>query len=87
MADRYAGVGDDLLSPASDGAAVTPNDNTDLTTAAKRLWVGGAGNVALTTIRGTSLSYLGVPAGTYLFVRTARVLATGTTATNILAEF
>jgi hypothetical protein len=85
--DRYLGSGDDLLSPASDGAAVTPNDTTDLPTASKRLWVGGAGNVKINTIRGTALTYTAVPAGTYLNVRASRVFATGTTATNIVAEY
>ena len=85
--DRYLGMGGDLLSPANDGAAVTPNDSTDLPVASKRLWVGGAGNVALVTVVGTALTYTGVPAGTYLHVRAARVKATGTSATNIVAEY
>lgn len=87
MVDRYMGTGDDLLSPASDGAAVVPDDNTDLATASKRLWVGAAGNVTLITVRGTTLTYTAVPAGTYLMVRATRVKATGTSANNIVAEF
>jgi len=87
MADRYFGTGDDLLSPASDGVAVTPSDTQDLPVASKRLWVGGAGNVTIITVRGTQLTYTGVPAGIYLNVRAARVKATGTTASNIVAEF
>lgn len=87
MADRYVGSGDDLLSPASMAAAVTPSDSADLPTAAKRLWVGGAGAVALITVGGSTVTYTSVPAGTYLQVRAARVKSTGTTATNIIAEF
>lgn len=87
MADRYLGSGDDLLSPASMAAAVTPDNSNDLPTAAKRLWVGGTGNVALITTGGSTVTYTSVPAGTYLQVRAARVKATGTTATNIIAEF
>jgi hypothetical protein len=87
MADPYAGSGDDLLSPASHAAAVTPSDSADLPTASKRLWVGGAGAVALVTVGGDTVTYAGVPAGTYLKVRAARVKATGTTATNIVAEY
>jgi hypothetical protein len=85
--DRYAGSGDDLLAPASDGAAVTKSDTANLPVASKRLWVGGAGNVALVTVKGTTLTYTAVPAGTYLYVRAQQVLSTGTTATNIVAEY
>lgn len=85
--DRYAGQGGDLLSPAGDGAAVTPSDTADLAVASKRLYVGGAGAVKIVTVLGTTLTYAAVPAGTYLNVRAARVLATGTTATSIVAEF
>jgi len=85
--DRYAGMGDDLLSPASQAAAVTPSNSVNLPTASKRLWIGGAGNVALVTVGGASVTYNNVPAGTYLYVRAAQVLATGTTATNIIAEY
>jgi hypothetical protein len=85
--DRYAGSGDDLLAPASDGTAVTPSDTVPFAVASKRLWVGGAGSVALITTRGTPLTYAAVPAGTYLYVRAVQVKATGTTATNIVAEY
>lgn len=85
--DRYANYGDDLLSPASDGAAVTPSDSATLAVASKRLWIGGAGDVVVVTVRGTVLTYTDVPAGTYLQVRAQQVKATGTTATNIIAEY
>lgn len=87
MADRYLGAGDDLLSPASQAAAVTPSDTADLPIAAKRLWIGGAGAVKVNTVGGSTVTYTGVPAGTYLNVRASRVYATGTIATNIVAEY
>lgn len=87
MADLYAGSGDDLLSPASRAAAVTKSDTADLPTASKRLWVGGAGNIAMITVGGDTVTYTSIPAGTYLNVRAARVLSTNTTATNIVAEY
>src|SRR5579884_2034175 len=86
MVDRYAGTGIDLLAPANDGAAVTPSDSANLPISSKRLWVGGAGNVSLVTVNGTPLTYTSVPAGTYLQVRAQQVKATGTTASNIVAE-
>ena len=87
MVDRYNGSGDDLLSPASLAAEVIPSDTAALPIASKRLWVGGAGNVSLITTGGVSVVYSGVPAGSYLHVRAAQVNATGTTATNIIAEY
>lgn len=87
MSDPYLGMGDDLQGPARRGAAVTPDDNADLPTASKRLWIGGLGDVALVTVGGDSLTYHSVPAGSYLQVRAARVKSTGTTATNIVAEY
>ena len=71
--DLYKGSGDDLPSPASNAAAVTPNDSTDLPIASKRLWIGGTGAVALITTGGSTVTYTGVPAGAYLNVRAARV--------------
>ena len=87
MPDRYAGSGDDLLAPASHAAAVVPSDTADLPYASKRLFVGGGGAVALITIGGDAVTYSNVAAGTYLQVRASRVLATGTTATTIIAEY
>lgn len=71
---------------ATGAFAVTPNDSTDLTTPARALYVGGAGNIALVCTRGgPTVSFVGVAAGTVLPVFTYRVLATGTSATNIVA--
>ena len=86
--DRYVGMGDDLLSPASQAAAVVPNDNGALPIASKRLWVGGAGSVKLLPVGSSQpVTYAAVPAGTYLQVRAAQVFASGTTASSIVAEY
>jgi hypothetical protein len=87
MVDRYAGMGGDLMSPSGDAAAVVPSDTADFPNAPRRLWIGGAGNVTINTLAGHSVTYTGVPAGAYLNIRASRVFATGTTATNIVAEF
>ena len=87
MADNYANCGDDLLGPARHAAAVTPSNTVDLPTASKRLWVGAIGDVTLITVGGDTVTYTAVPAGTYLNVRAARVKSTGTSASNIVAEY
>ena len=49
------------------------------------LYIGGAGNVKLTTSSGSVLTFNSLNAGTFVPVQTVRVWSTGTTATNILA--
>ena len=80
------------LNVASGGAAVTPNDTTDLGFVANGLWIsvggtlkvdcasGGAGTPGRSTISTT------VPAGFFPF-KVIRVYATGTAATGIIAAY
>ena len=75
----------DLLASASDGEAVTPSDSAELTTQARALWVGAAGNIALVTTAGTSLTFVGIAAGTLLPIQCKQVKASSTTATSIVA--
>jgi hypothetical protein len=71
--------------------AIAPSDTAPAAPAgcpyAQRLFVGGAGNVKITTPYGDVVTYTGVLAGTYLYVEAVKVLATGTTATNIVGEY
>lgn len=85
MADPFDDYSTSLDAPARNAAAVTPNDSTDLATSARGLYVGGAGNVVLVTVGGDEVTFTGVTAGSILPVRTARVKATSTTATSIVA--
>ncbi len=82
MSDPFAG----LSAPAGRAAAVTPSDSADLSTEARGLYIGGAGDVYLDTANGdTNVAFIGLPAGVTLPVRTKRVRSTSTTATNIVA--
>lgn len=74
-----------LSGPADDCAAVTPSDSTDLPTIARALYVGGGGDLVITTKVGSTVTFADVPAGSLLPVRARRVRATGTGATNIVA--
>lgn len=87
MPDPYVNVGSDILGPARNAASVVASDTADLPNASKRLWVGTGGAVVLVTVGGDTVTYTAVPSGTYLQVRAARVKATGTTASNIVAEY
>lgn len=66
--------------------AVTPNDGTPITCSG--LYVGGAGNVTLSTaLSAAAITFTAVPVGTILPITLdqGRVMATGTTATLIVA--
>ncbi len=62
-------------------AAVTPSNSTVVAFSA--LFVGGAGNLAVVTAGGDSVTFTGVLAGTVLNIAVTKVMSTGTTATNI----
>jgi len=81
-------------STHSSGAtrAVTPNDSADLALGTCRaLYVGAAGDISIDDLTGEaageSVVFVGVTAGSILPVQTARVNATGTTATSIVALY
>ena len=72
-------------------AAVTPSDSTTYGTATAppidALYVGAAGAVALAGNDGVATTLSAVAAGTVLNVSPARVMATGTTATGLVALY
>jgi hypothetical protein len=70
---------------AESGAAVTPSDSTQIRCMV--LYVGGAGTVAVEAADGTALTFVGVPAGSFIPLQCRRVLSTGTTATSIVALY
>ena len=65
--------------------SVTPSDSVDLPFLATCFWVGSAGSIALLNKAGTSVVFGSVPAGAFFIARSTRVMATGTTATGIVA--
>jgi len=67
---------------ATDGVDITPNDGADLVHSVRGLYVGGQGDVRITTLTGTELTFVAVQG--ILPVGADRVHATGTTATSII---
>lgn len=67
---------------AQDAFAVTKSDETVIRFDA--LYVGGAGDVAVVTNRGTTVTFVGVQAGSILPVSGTKVMSTNTDATDIL---
>lgn len=75
--------------PAWTGKAVTPGDSY-LPFLTRFLWIGGAGDVEVLlrdddNVNGAPVVLKSVPAGTLLPLAARKVLATSTTATNIVA--
>jgi hypothetical protein len=84
--DSFRAETSDLSSPIRHGFAVAPTStNADLTSATRALWVGGGGDLNVMLVSGATVLLKGVPGGSLLPLRVARVLASGTTATSIVA--
>jgi hypothetical protein len=73
---------------------VTPSDTADIPSVSTQdgsgnngcvLYVGGAGNIKVTTAGGDTVVFTGLLAGMFIPVQVLRVWATSTTATNIIA--
>lgn len=86
MVDNFKGTASGLDAPASRAVAVTPNDSADLGEVSRGIWVGNSGDLAVVMNGNASpVTIPGVPNGTLLPLRVARVMATGTTATGIVS--
>ena len=63
-------------------AAITTSDTAP--NAFSYLYVGGAGNLTIVTEGGDTVTLTALPVGSWVWVRTKIVKATGTTATNLV---
>lgn len=78
----------DYTAASGSAESVTPSDGTDIPRGCRALYVGGTGTLVLILDKDSSaVTFVGVVAGSVLPIRTKRVLATGTTATNIVALY
>lgn len=76
-----------LITPPAGGKDEIPSDAVDLTTIALSLYVGGTGNVRITTADGSIVNYKNVPAGYILPPQVKKIWATGTTATDFVSNY
>jgi len=85
MIDRFASYQDSPSGPAQECFAITPDDNADLPVATKAIYVGGAGDIVLRPLSGSSdVTFANLPDGAILDVRARAIRATGTTATAMV---
>ena len=84
MPDIYDDRSSGLESPGYNAADVTPDDGVDLPISSRAIYVGTSGDVTVTMVGGATVTLKNVPVGV-LPLRVARVHATGTSATDLVA--
>jgi len=69
------------------GATTFTNSDTAYLESPSVIYVGGAGNVKVTTAQGDDTTFNGLQTGQVIPVQVIRVWSTGTTATNLLRVY
>lgn len=85
MPDAYQYHNTGLDDPAVHADSVSPHDTNDLAIFSRAIYIGGAGNLALITVGGDTVTFTNMSAGMIYPIRASRILATGTTATGIIS--
>ena len=86
MIDRFKHARDSVSDPARSAIPVDPNDGIEFAEIPKALFVGTGGDVHLRCVADAApVLFRNVPDGSILPIRAAELLATGTTAGDIVA--
>lgn len=73
--------------PAQGAFVISPSDLQYLPFLPRAIYVGTGGNVALMTVTGDIVIFVGVATGSVLAVRAVKIFATNTTATNLVGMY
>lgn len=91
MMDGFSDYADSTGAPARHAAIVSPDDTADLSDTPKGLYIGTGGDLVLIPAgagaAAAGVMFRNLPSGALLPVRARRVLATGTTAGDVVALF
>lgn len=83
--DKFESSSDSLIAPASVCFAIIPSDSLELPQVTKAIYVGTGGQVTLAPVDNTApVTFVNVPSGAILDVRTSKILATGTDASDLV---
>lgn len=83
----YTNHPDTATGPARAPFPILPSDTAELPAFPKGIYVGSGGDVTLRGIEGSAdVTYRNLPDASYIAVRARYVRATGTTASNLIAE-
>jgi len=85
MNDDFENYATSLTSPARDAEPIVPNDAADLPSATRGIYVGAGGSLQVQMVSGQTVAFDNVQGGVVYPLRVARVMATGTTATGLVA--
>jgi hypothetical protein len=88
--DPFFATNEEPITAGRSAAAIVPSDTADLPHVTSSIYVGGAGNLVVLmadpgSIDSATVTFTAVPVGTVLQIQARRVMATGTTATNLVA--
>lgn len=78
---------DPRIIPAEKLVAVTKSDATTYNPPLRSIYVGVSGNVAIVDLGGATITLVGLAAGVFHPVCAVKVMATNTTATNIVGVY
>ncbi len=84
MEDEFGQFGTGLTTPATASEVVTPDDATNLAYATRGLYVGQGGDIRVTMLSGDVVTLRNIQPGIIYPIRVVQVLATGTTATDVV---
>ncbi|MEO0369816.1 MAG: hypothetical protein AAF231_00025 [Pseudomonadota bacterium] len=84
MTDDFSTHSETLTAPAAAAETITPSDTQDLAFVTRALYVGQGGDVAVELKSGDSVVLRNMQASVIYPLRVMRVLATGTTAADIV---
>ena len=84
MIDDFSSYETGLTAPASAAETITPNDTAELEFVTRALFVGQDGDVAVTMKSGDSVVLKNLQGGVVYPLRLTHVLATGTTAADLV---
>lgn len=86
--DNFPGAGLGNIDAARKCYAITPSDSVELPFIPRGIYVGGAGNIAVKLLDDdNAVTLVGCLAGSILPIRPKNVMATNTTATNLVALY
>ena len=84
MADKFQFKNAELHSPGEVFYAITPSDTVDIPLKPRAVVLGVGGNLNVTDALGTTTLISNLTAGIFYPIRPVRIMATGTTASNIV---
>lgn len=84
MKDRFDTRSANIIGSALDGFAIAASDIGELTETTRAIYVGSPGDLTIVLKSNAELTFKNVAASTVLPVRAIKVLATGTTASDLL---